>query len=28
VERHDGEILVASQPGETVVTVKLPLRRT
>ena len=28
VERHDGEILVASQPGETVVTVKLPIRRT
>jgi signal transduction histidine kinase len=28
VERHDGEILIASQPGETVVTVKLPIRRT
>jgi signal transduction histidine kinase len=28
VERHDGVILVASQPGETVVTVKLPIRRT
>jgi signal transduction histidine kinase len=27
VERHDGEILIASQPGETVVTVKLPRRR-
>ena len=28
VERHQGEILIASQPGETVVTVKLPSRRT
>ena len=28
VERHHGEILIASQPGETVVTVKLPIRRT
>jgi signal transduction histidine kinase len=28
VERHHGEILIASQPGETVVTVKLPSRRT
>ena len=28
ISRHDGEILVASQPGETVVTVKLPIRRT
>jgi signal transduction histidine kinase len=28
VERHQGEILIASQPRETVVTVKLPSRRT
>jgi signal transduction histidine kinase len=28
VERHHGEILIASRPGETVVTVKLPSRRT
>ena len=28
VERHHGEILIASQPGETVVTAKFPSRRT
>jgi signal transduction histidine kinase len=27
-ERHHGEILIASRPGETVVTIKLPIRRT
>jgi signal transduction histidine kinase len=28
VDGHHGEILIASQPGETVVTVSLPTRRT
>ena len=28
VEGHHGEILIASRPGETVVTVTLPTRRT
>ena len=27
VDRHHGEILIASQPGETVMTVRLPSRR-
>jgi signal transduction histidine kinase len=28
VDRHHGEILIASQPGQTVMTVRLPKRRT
>jgi signal transduction histidine kinase len=27
VDRHHGEILIASQPGQTVMTVRLPRRR-
>jgi signal transduction histidine kinase len=28
VDRHHGQILIASQPGQTVITVRLPRRRT